>query len=91
MALSDDGRTFAASAIESPDDDDGPGYFGVYQWNGTDWAQLGNDVDGVSQGDAFGYGLAMSGDGETVAAGGYYHSHTGGSYAQAQGHVQVYR
>uniref|UniRef100_A0A7S4RYD4 Uncharacterized protein n=1 Tax=Ditylum brightwellii TaxID=49249 RepID=A0A7S4RYD4_9STRA len=75
VALSSDGKTFAVGAMmemvlmqamhvysigmEMP---------GRY-WNGSAWAQRGDDLDGEAAGDDFGYSVALSSDGKTLAVG----------------------
>lgn len=40
----------------------------IYSWNGVDWAQKGNTINGFSAGERFGYSLSM-GDNNTFAVG----------------------
>ena len=47
----------------------GSGHTRIYRWNGTQWNQVGEDVDGEAAGDGFGKSIAYSADGTTVAVG----------------------
>ena len=48
------------------------GHVRVVHYNGSDWNQLGADIDGEAAGDCSGYSVAMSADGLTVAVGAPY-------------------
>lgn len=41
----------------------------VYEWNGTNWIQRGDDLIGTNQGDVFGETVSISSDGNTIAIG----------------------
>jgi len=41
----------------------------IYDWSGTDWEQVGNDIDGAASNDYSGSDVAISGDGARVAIG----------------------
>jgi hypothetical protein len=41
----------------------------VYQWNGTTWVQLGQDIDGEAGGDGSGSAISMNSAGDRVAIG----------------------
>lgn len=63
IAMSDDGTRVAVSA---PLDDNAAGYVRVFDYDGTDWVQAGNDIVGQSSA-ALGTQIAMSGDGNRIA------------------------
>ena len=54
----------------------------IYQWNVSDWNQLGDDIYGESNGDWNGWSVSLNDDGTIVAIGA--HEHDG------KGHVRVY-
>ncbi|WP_115720112.1 hypothetical protein [Gallaecimonas mangrovi] len=67
LALSDDGNTLVAGA-DGANDDDGEAYI-FTRTNGT-WSQQQSLTTASSDGDSFGLGVAVSGDGSVVAIGG---------------------
>ena len=69
MALSDDGTIVAVAAKENDEAASNAGHVRVYQWTGTDWMQLGMDLDGVGPSDRLGTSVALAADGWTVACG----------------------
>jgi hypothetical protein len=46
-----------------------PGRVSIYQNNSEVWEQIGDDIIGLYPDDAFGYGLSLSSDGNTIAIG----------------------
>lgn len=56
----------------------------VYQWNGSAWTQLGDDIDGLSGSDYFGESAALSADGSMFAAGAHWNSENGTSAGQVR-------
>ena len=64
------------------------GHVRVYQYDGTVWVQLGQDIDGEAAEDRFGYGLSLSSDGTIVAIGAYRND---GINGVDSGHVRVYQ
>ncbi|PWH10025.1 hypothetical protein DEJ39_08430, partial [Bacteroidetes bacterium SCGC AAA795-G10] len=62
----------------------GAGYARIFEWNGKQWVQLGNDING-SAGDGYGRTVAISGDGNVVAVGG-----SGGASNSNRGKYGVY-
>ena len=47
------------------------GHTRVYEWDGTSWNKMGDDIDGEAQGDRSGHSVSISGDGTRVAIGAY--------------------
>ena len=64
VSLSNDGGTVAIGAPSS-----GGGYTRVHKWDGTNWAQVGSNIDGEATGDKSVSSVSLSNDGETVAIG----------------------
>lgn len=70
VSLSDDGTRVAIGAIYN---DAGlglglnAGHVRVYQWNGSQWEQIGSDIDGEAQTDFWGDCVSLSGDGNLLA------------------------
>jgi hypothetical protein len=96
VALSSDGQTLAVGALENRNTEYGgvdlsdgapsAGHVRVYDWDGSAWTQLGDDIDGEAAGDFSGISAALSSDGQTLAVGAYLNAGTG----DAAGHVRVY-
>jgi hypothetical protein len=61
----------------------------VYEYNGSEdsWIQLGNDLSGSEVDDEFGFDVAISDDGRTIACGAHFGAPGGRARA---GYVQVY-
>jgi hypothetical protein len=89
LSMSADGETVAIGAKGN----DGAfgfnavaGHVRVFQWNGSEWNPVGDDIEGVSDADYFGESVALSADGNIVAAGAHWNSGNGTS----AGHVRVF-
>ncbi len=91
--LSPDGYTLA---IGSPEIGGfGPGYVRVFTLEVGDddvdtgsWKQIGGDIIGEADGDAFGQTVSLFDDGKTLAVGAYWNDGGNGVYS---GHVRIYR
>ncbi|MDA8535684.1 FG-GAP repeat protein, partial [Flavobacteriales bacterium] len=62
------------------------GHVRVYQYNGSAWGQLGQDIDGEHANDFSGHSLSINGAGDRVAIGAYGNDDNGTN----AGHVRVY-
>ena len=69
IAISSDGHTIAVGAYHNAESGTWAGHLRVYQYNGTHWAQQGQDIDGGAQYYLLGASVSISSDGHTVAAG----------------------
>ena len=69
---------------------DNTGHARVYQWNGTNWAQMGNDIDGESSGDYFGQSVSINSLGNILAIGGPQNEGNSGNSADLRGHTRVF-
>jgi hypothetical protein len=54
----------------------------VYDWNGANWIQLGQDIDGEAAGDNFGASVAISASGSRIVV--------GGPNNNGKGHVRIF-
>jgi gliding motility-associated-like protein len=59
----------------------------VYDWNGTDWEQLGETLNGETNGDWFGEYVSISNDGNRIAVAGSLNDNANGTDA---GHIKVF-
>jgi hypothetical protein len=82
-AMSSDGKFLAVAAGQMGNN--GPGEVTLYAYNETenDYTQQGNPIVGEAAGDAFGYSVALSGDGKALAIGAPFHQ-------ERLGQVKVY-
>jgi hypothetical protein len=80
--ISNDGNRIAAGSFSSSE-----GLVRIFEWNGTNWDQLGEKIKGVANFDSFGYSLSLNGDGSIVAAGAPSNDANGSN----SGHVKVFR
>jgi hypothetical protein len=69
VSLSSDGSKVAIGAVGSDGNGIDSGHVRVYQWSGTTWTQLGDDIDGEAFGDFFGSSVSLSSNGTSVAIG----------------------
>ena len=85
VSLSSDGKTVAIGAYVH---DYYSGRVRVYKRSKNDvWLKVGNDIDGVAEGDESGWSLSLSSDGKTVAIGAPYNDDNGND----SGYVRVFK
>ena len=93
VSLSDDGNRVAIGAYQNDGttgiDSDNRGHVRIYYFDGLDWSQLGEDIDGEASSDNSGYSVSLSGDGSRVAIGAFGND-IGGALVNA-GHVRVFQ
>ncbi len=80
-----DAYTLAVGAPFNAEAGPESGHVRIYTWDGTDWIQIGNDIDGEAPGDKSGWSVSMP-DAQTVAIGAPFNDGSG-EYA---GHVRIY-
>lgn len=78
-------NTLAVSAPFNDASGNNAGHVRIYTWNGSDWVQKGNDIDGEAAEDNSGWSISMP-DINTVAIGAP--KNAGGGYLN--GHVRIY-
>jgi hypothetical protein len=88
LAMSADGTTIAVGARDGNANNSFAGLVRVYSKDVHQYKQIGIDIDGEAKGDFFGFSLAMSADGETIAIGAPGNKANGNKDA---GHVRVYK
>ncbi|MEL6866736.1 MAG: T9SS type A sorting domain-containing protein [Bacteroidota bacterium] len=86
IALSTDGQRIAVGAPYNDGNGMSAGHVRVLEWNGNEWIQMGEDIDGENAGDFSGSALAMSANGSRIAIG----APNNDGNADASGHVRVY-
>ena len=94
VSLSADGTKVAIGATYNDGSgnvsSDNRGSVRVYQYNGTSWIQMGQDIDGEASLDRSGYSVSLSADGTKVAIGAYLNDGSGNSKPDS-GSVRVYQ
>lgn len=92
VSLSDDGNTVAIGiplGASVPTNPTKPhGRVRIYEWSGTAWDQVGDDIDGEAAGDEAGTSVSLSADGNTVAIGAPMHKGSNGYFS---GHTRIYQ
>ena len=83
VSLSSDGSIIA---IGAPGNNSSSGHTRVFKWNGSDWIQLGQDIDGEASGNNSGWSVSLSDDGTRVAIGAYGNDGKGDN----SGQVRIY-
>ena len=88
VSLSADGKRLAAGAVQN-DGINGSwsGHARAYHWTGTDWVQLGTDIDGEAAVDHSGDAVSLSADGNRLAIGAIMNDGGG----ENSGHARVYQ
>ena len=81
VALSSDGKRIILGAFDTG------AYARVYNWNGTDWVQLGATLNGDTPNDWFGEYTSISSDGNRIAIAASRNVNANGNNA---GHVKVF-
>ena len=82
VSLSNDGTLLLIGANENDGVINNAGHARLYQYSSSNWVQIGSDIEGYGDSDYFGFSVALSGNGSTLAIGGYQYdtnnSNTGG-------------
>ena len=86
VSISANGERVAIGAIFNDDNGKDSGHVRVYDYNGSGWIQLGQDITGESADDRSGFSVSLSADGNRVAIGAPLNSGNG----EWSGHVRVY-
>lgn len=88
VSLSADGNRVAMGPKYLTGYDDDNGYARVFEYDGSTWSQLGQDIEGAAPFDHFGVNLSLSKGGNRIAIGGYLHN---GEAGYGSGHTRIYQ
>ncbi|MDW3648963.1 MAG: T9SS type A sorting domain-containing protein [Bacteroidia bacterium] len=69
LSLSSDGNRLAMGAPWNDDVASNSGQVRVFDWDGTNWIQIGTDIEGQNAGDQAGASVVLSSDGNRLAIG----------------------
>jgi hypothetical protein len=86
VSLSSNGNRVAVGATGNDGNGTSSGHVRVFEWSGSAWAQMGNDIDGESANDGSGYSISMSADGSRISVGAPNNSGNGIN----SGHIRYY-
>ena len=86
VAISADGNTVAIGAPGNSGNGTFSGHARIYNFDGTNWVQVGADIDGENTDDQSGTAVAISADGNTVAIG----APGNGGNGTLSGHTRIY-
>lgn len=78
-----DGNTMAVGAFKNSENGFESGQVRVYEFNGSSWNQIGQDLNGTAVNDEFGRSVSLSRNGDTLAVGAW-------SFLANAGYVKVY-
>ena len=77
LQLNANGTRLVVGAPHNDGNGSDAGHARVFEWDGTNWFQLGQDLDSESSGDEFGTSVSINYLGDKVAVGGVYNSGAG--------------
>ena len=86
VCLNPDGTVLAIGAPTNDGNGSQTGHVRIYNSQSGNWIQIGNDIDGETNGDMSGWSVSLSSDGTIVAIGAPYNYGNGTD----AGHVRVY-
>ena len=89
LAISSDGSRVAVGAIYNDGGGGNSGHVRVFDYSGSQWVQVGSDIDGEASGDQSGWSVSMSADGARIAVGAVFNDGNDGQINQS-GHIRVY-
>ena len=87
LATNGTGNRVVIGAYGNDGNGSSAGHVRVYEWNGSNWAQLGQDVDGELQADFFGWDVDMNTSGDRIVVGATRNDGNGSS----SGHARVFQ
>ena len=87
VSLSGNGSRVVIGSPRNDDAGDRAGQVRFFDWNGANWTQAGDDINGEAAGDLLGFSVSLSTDGFSVAIGAPYND-DGGADA---GQIRVYK
>lgn len=85
-SISSDGNKIAIASIANDEASEDAGQVRIFSYDGTDWVQLGNSINGEASFDQSGISVDISGDGNVVAIGANLNDNNGAN----SGHLKMY-
>ncbi len=90
VSLNTDGTIVAIGATGNDDNGSASGHVRIYEFDGVDWNQIGQDIDGEAADDQSGRSVSLNSSGNRVAIGAPYNDGNTGIPDDDRGHVRVY-
>ena len=90
ISLSSDGSIIAIGAPFNDGNGQDSGHVRVFNYNGSDWIQIGDDIDGEAATDNSGRSVSISADGSIVAIGATRNG-SSESVPDGFGHIRIYK
>ena len=87
VSMNSIGDRVAIGAVLNDDNGNNSGHTRIYEITGSDWSQVGTDIDGEAAGDQSGVSVSMNGTGSRVAIGAVLNDGIAGADS---GHVRIY-
>jgi hypothetical protein len=87
VSINTDGNIIAIGAIGADGNGSASGRTRIYQYVGTNWVKLGQDIDGAAGSDQSGFSVSINGAGNIVAIGSPYNDASGNN----SGHTRIYQ
>lgn len=72
ISLNSNGTILAVGAYANDENGTSSGHVRVYEWGGTTWDKIGQDIDGEKNQSYNGYSVSINAAGDTVASGSWY-------------------
>jgi len=69
VSLNADGTIVAIGSVEHEVDGERRGHVRIFEYDGNNWIQIGDDIDGRDLNETFGHSIALSGDGLRLIVG----------------------
>ena len=86
VSIDSDGSHVAIGAIQNDGTANNAGHVRIFEYSGSSWNQVGNDIDGETTWDQSGYSVSIDSDGSHVAIGATGNDGNG----SISGHVRIY-
>ena len=88
VSLNSSGDIVAIGAYLNDGNGSSSGHTRIYEYNGTSWVQLGQNIDGEAAGDFSGTSVSLNSSGDIVAIGAYLND---GANQTDSGHTRIYQ
>jgi hypothetical protein len=88
--VNDNGNIIAIGAADNDGNGSDAGYVRIFEYNGTDWMQLGQDIDGVNPDDWCGHSLSLNSSGNIIGIASPMFDSISSNGNENSGHIRVF-